>query len=131
MKGSKFLKVTGILMIIGGSIGIIAGIIAVIGVGALAALLGVGSGLLTASAVLCLVSGICSLIAGIVGVKNCKNAAASKKCIVWGILVAVLSLTGNILGVVAGSDFNVFNALIGLVLPVLYIIGAAMNGKEA
>ena len=44
MKGRKFLKVTGILMIIGGSIGMIGGIIAVIGVGALAAILETSSG---------------------------------------------------------------------------------------
>ena len=34
MKGRKFLKVTGILMIIGGAFGIIGGIVAMIGAGA-------------------------------------------------------------------------------------------------
>ena len=38
MKGQKYLKVTSILMIIGGVIGIIAGIIAILGVSALVAL---------------------------------------------------------------------------------------------
>ena len=37
MKGRKFLKVTGILMIIGGAFGIIGGIVAMFGAGALAA----------------------------------------------------------------------------------------------
>ena len=40
MKGQKYLKVTSILMIIGGVIGIIAGIIAILGVSALVALTG-------------------------------------------------------------------------------------------
>lgn len=35
MKGQKFLKVTSILMIIGGVIGVIAGIIAILGISAL------------------------------------------------------------------------------------------------
>ena len=39
MKGRKFLKVTGILMIIGGGFGIIGGILAMLGAGALAAVL--------------------------------------------------------------------------------------------
>ena len=38
MKGQKFLKVTSVLMIIGGVIGVIAGIIAILGISALAAL---------------------------------------------------------------------------------------------
>lgn len=46
MKGKKFLKVTGILMIIGGAFGIIAGIIALVGVGAMAAILETSSGAL-------------------------------------------------------------------------------------
>ncbi len=51
MKGQKFLKVTSILMIIGGVIGVIAGIIAILGISALAALVetGEGTGLLYAS----------------------------------------------------------------------------------
>ena len=40
MKGSKFLKVTGILMIIGGAIGLILGIVALVSTAGLAALVG-------------------------------------------------------------------------------------------
>ena len=70
MKGQKFLKVTGILMIIGGAFGIIAGIVAILGVSGLAALSGsaAGTGLLYAASFLCLISGIVQLIAGIQGV---------------------------------------------------------------
>ena len=60
MKGQKFLKVTSILMIIGGVIGVIAGIIAILGISALAALVetGEGTGLLYASSHYCN-AGIC------------------------------------------------------------------------
>ena len=74
MKANNFLKVTGILMIIGGAIGIIIGIIAVLGLGALAAMAGAGAGgigaLLVVSVILVLISPIIQLIAGILGVKN-------------------------------------------------------------
>lgn len=132
MKGNKFLMVTGILMIIGGAFGIIAGIVAILGVSGLAALAGsaTGTGMLYLASFLCLASGIVQLIAGVMGVKNCEKPEMAQKCIVWGAIVAALSVLGNILNVVAGSSFNVTSLLIGLILPALYIYGAYLNKKE-
>lgn len=132
MKGNKFLMVTGILMIIGGAFGIIAGIVAILGVSGLAALAGsaAGTGMLYLASFLCLASGIVQLIAGVMGVKNCEKPEMAQKCIVWGAIVAALSVLGNILNVVAGSSFNVTSLLIGLILPALYIYGAYLNKKE-
>ena len=74
-KGSGFLKVTGILMIIGGGISIIMGIIAALGVAALAYISDgkASSALLYASVVLMLVSAAAELTVGIIGIINCKN----------------------------------------------------------
>ena len=128
-KGSGFLKVTGILMIIGGALSIILYIIAIIGIAALVYLSEgeLSSGLLYTAGVLGLVSAVVQLIAGIIGVKNCKKPEKAKTCIVWGILVIAICVIGSILNVVGGSDFSVSSLLIGLVLPVLYIIGAVKN----
>lgn len=131
MKGRKFLKVTGILMIIGGSIAIIAGIIAVIGASAMAVLLETSAGGLIFASVLTLVSAVIQLIAGIMGVKNSARPEKAQSCLVMGVLVALFSVAGNIMTVVLGSDFNVIGLITGLVLPVLYIIGAVLNKKEA
>ena len=82
-KSNTLLKVAGILMIIGGSIGIILGIIAVLGVGALAIALGseASLGLLMFAAILTLVSAVVSLIAGIVGVKNAACLLYTSRCV--------------------------------------------------
>ena len=67
MKGHKFLKITGILMIVSAAISILAGVF-VGGLGALAAGLGAASGLTFsywAALFLTLVGGICQLIAGV------------------------------------------------------------------
>ncbi|MGI6168724.1 MAG: hypothetical protein ACOYI4_03270 [Christensenellales bacterium] len=131
-KSNGFLKVTGILMIIGGGIGIIVGIIAVLGVGLLVAALGAeGSlGMLTIAAILSLVSAAVSLVAGILGVVNAAKPEKAIVCIVFGILTAVLSVLGNVLTTAGGGDFSVINLIIGLVLPVLYLIGAFQNKKR-
>lgn len=131
-KGSDFLKVTGILMIIGGGLSIILGIFAVLGVAAMVYISGgeVSSAMLYASVVLIIVSAVAQLAAGIIGVVNCKKPEKSGSCIVWGVIVAALCVAGTILNSVGGGSFSIFYLMLGLVLPVLYIIGAVLNKKE-
>ena len=133
MNGHKFLKVTGILMIIGGALSAILGIVAVLGVAALAYIASAQTeaGMLYASTILLLISGVVELIAGIIGVINAEKPQKAKACIVWGALVAILSVAGTILGVVGGSDFSVSGLVLGLVLQVIYIIGAVKNMQSA
>lgn len=129
MDGHKFLKVTGILMIIGGALSIVLGIVAVLSVAALHYLVSgeAQTAMLIASTILFLVGGIVELIAGIVGVVNAEKPQKAKTCLVWGILVAVLGVASSILGVAGGGDFNFSSLVLGLVLPVLYIVGAGKN----
>ena len=125
-KGASFLKVTGILMIIGGGIALIVAIVALLGIAALATL-GVSSAMLYAAGALTLLSAVAELVTGIIGVVNAKRADKAGLCMAWGIVVAVLCVAGCILTVAAGDAFPVFSLILGLVLPVLFIIGAAKN----
>ena len=131
MKGRKFLKVTGILMIIGGAFGIIGGIVAMIGAGALAAVLETSAGGLMLASALILASAVFQLIAGIMGVKNCDKPEKAQSCLVMGVIVAILSVSGNFISNVLGSSFNILSYATGLVIPVLYIIGAVKNKEPA
>lgn len=131
MKGSKFLKVTGILMIIFGALALILSIVAAIGLAALASL-DLNTWQYTAAVILMLVGSIFELIAGIVGVKNCNKPEKAGTCMVWGIIVIALSVLSNVLTLVGNPDnFSIVNLLTGLVIPVLYLIGAVMNKKAA
>ena len=131
MKGHKFLKVTGILMIAAAVFYIIAGVF-IGGLGALAAGLGAGSGL-TASYYLALLvtlaGGICQLIAGIVGVKHSESSENSRKCVTWGIVVIAFTVLGAILNTINSAKFDVGSIVTGLVVPALYIYGAILNSK--
>ena len=121
MKGHKFLKVTGILMIIAAVFSIIAGVL-VGGLGVLAAGLGAESGLTFpywAALFLTLVGGICQMIAGIKGIKHSKRSEKAGKLI-------VLSIVMNL---VNGGEFNVVSILTGIAIPALYIYGAVLNSK--
>jgi hypothetical protein len=135
-KGNALLKVSGILMIIGGSIGLILGVIAVIGVGLLVRLLqelgeSANEGLLMFGAVLFLIGSIIQFVAGIVGVKNAKKPDKAMVCIVFGILTVLVSVLSTVLTMAGGGDFNAISLGIGLVLPALYLIGAFQNKKRA
>ena len=131
MKGRKFLKVTGILMIIGGAFGIIGGIVAMIGAGALAAVLETSAGGLMLASALILASAVFQLIAGIMGVKNCDKPEKAQSCLVMGVIVAILSVAGNVISNILDSSFNILSYATGLIIPVLYIIGAVKNKEPA
>ena len=131
MKGSKFLKVTGILMIVFGALALILSIVAAIGLAALAAL-DLNTWQYTLAVILMLVGSIFEMIAGIVGVKNCNKPEKAGTCMVWGIIVIALSVLSNVLTLVGNPDnFSIVNLLTGLVIPVLYLIGAVLNKKAA
>ena len=124
MEGHKFLKVTGILMIIAG--------VFVGGLGALAAGFGAASGLTFAywaALFLTLVGGIFQLIAGIKGVKHSKRSEKAGKLIIWGAIVAGFSVLSIVMNLVNGGEFNVISVLTGIAVPALYIYGAILNSK--
>lgn len=128
-QGSKMLKVTGILMIIGGAIALVIALIAVIGIAAAASLAAgaLGGGIIALAviaSILSLLGGGIELAAGILGVKNWNQPAKAQSCIVFGAIIIALSVLSNILNLASGSEFNLFTLLLGLVLPVLYLIGA-------
>ena len=131
MKGHKFLKSTGILMIVAAAFSIIAGVF-VGGLGVLAAGLGAASGLTFAywaALFLTLVGGICQLIAGIKGVRHSKRSEKVGKLIAWGVIVAVFSILSMVMNLVNGGEFNGVNLLTGVAVPALYIYGAVLNSK--
>lgn len=137
MKGKTFLQVTGILMIIGGGIGFIASL-ALGGLTTVLAIMGGevdGMGALIALAaiavVLSIIGSVVELVAGIIGVKNCGKPEKAGVCLGWGIAVIVISVISNILTIAGGSDFSVLSLILGLVLPVLYVVGAVLNKKSA
>lgn len=127
--GSKFLKVTGILMIIFGSIALIIAIVALLGLGVLEAM-GAPMGLLWASGIIALLGAVAEFVAGIIGVVNWNKPNKANTCIVWGIAVAAMCVISNIFTLIGyPENFNLFSLLTGLVIPVLYLIGAFKNKK--
>ena len=126
MKGQKILKITSILMIIGGIIAAIAGVIAILGVSALAALSGcaVGTGLLFASSILVTVDSVIQFIAGIKGIGACNAPQKAASCIKWGIIIAILTIISIVIGIVGGGEFSITSLVLNLLLPGLYVYGA-------
>lgn len=122
-KSNMFFEIMNILMIIGGVVGIISGVIAVLGAGVLAETMGDSAsfGLLMFAAILMWASGTTGLITGITGARKAVKPEKVMVCIVFGSLTVVLTALGNILSVAGGGSLNVVGLIIGLVLPVLYL----------
>ena len=122
--GKGLLKVSGILLIIFAAISIVMLVFGMIAAATLGGALGAAVGGIVL--VLGLVSAAFSLIMGILGVKYANVPAKATVCMVFAIIAIVLQLISLISG-----DTNVISALIGLILPVLYLIGALKNKQAA
>ena len=125
--GSSFLRVCGILMIIGAILSLVFAVIAVI------VIRQPGSGLNTpihwVSVVLAFVGSLIELIAGILGVRYANRPEKAKTCIVCGVLVILMTLLSQVISAVSGGEVNFLNALTGLLVPILYVIGAFKNQR--
>ena len=131
-KGATLLKVTGIIMIIGSALSFIISIVAIVGIAQT-----IRNPFLTVSAVavtaviIAPIHLLIEFITGIVGVKNCKRPEKASTCITWGVLSALSCILVNLLTISSGGSFSAFSVILGLVLPVLFIIGAVQNKQES
>ena len=100
-------------MIIGGVIAVVVGVLAILGISALAALSGSteGIGLLYASSILVTVASVIQFIAGIKGIGACSDSQKA----------AFISM---IIGLVGGGTFSITSLVLNLLLPGLYVYGA-------
>ena len=133
MKGSKFLKITGILMIIAGALAIVLGIIAIIGLNSAVATITitggvVPEGLLLFACILTIIAAAVELFAGIIGVKYCNMPEKAKTCIIWGFIVLAICVISAIINLL-GQSFNLMSIITSVLVPVLYLIGAFKNKK--
>ncbi|MBQ7129210.1 MAG: hypothetical protein IJO19_04410, partial [Clostridia bacterium] len=72
-----------------------------------------------------LIGCIAEFVAGIIGVANWKKPEKAKTCIVWGIIIIALCVVSNVVTLIAyPKSFSAFSLLSGLVMPILYLIGA-------
>ncbi len=132
-----FLKVMGIIMIVGGILGIILGIVGALGVGAVVALAAatgteIGSGLLIVASILGIVASVFELIAGINGVKNCDKPQLAQKCVILGVIIIGIAILSNVFTLIAYADsFNVLGLVTGLIVPVLYLVASLQLKKMA
>lgn len=129
--GAKFLKVTGILMIIFGAISIVFSIIGFLGMGIIEASGVAKLGLLWVAMIIGFAGSVAELVAGIIGVINCEKPEKAQTCLILGIIVAALTVLSSLFTLIAYSEnFSVFSLFSGLVVPVLYIIGALKNKQN-
>lgn len=131
-KGQTFLKVTSILMIIGGALGALSCLLGIAGVALLAAAADSHAAalLLYVALVLAILACVAQFITGLKGLKTCKTGENAGKCVVWGAIVAGITLLSTVISILNGGEFTITNILLNLVVPVLYIYGAAQVKKH-
>lgn len=131
MKGKTYLKVTGILLLIGGILGVLCYGLLTLLLGVALVDQGTGSGAIpvTAIVVVYVIASIIQLVAGVMGIKGCNQSSKADGCFKIGIVVLIISILAAIVNM-AGAGFTfsgILYALLGLVVPGLYIYGAKLN----
>ncbi len=127
--GKTLLLVVGILLVIFSGLSMIAVIPTLILGFASLSLGGVGFIILLAAVLAC-ASVIIDLIAGILGIVNREKPEKAKTCMALGVTMIVIAAL-NILSSIGAQDFNIFSAIFGLLLPILYTVGASKNKNAA
>lgn len=131
MKGKTYLKVTGILLLIGGILGVLCYGLLTLLLGVALVDQGTSSGAIpvTAIVVVYVIASIIQLVAGVMGIKGCNKSSKADGCFKIGIVVLIISILAAIVNM-AGAGFTfsgILYALLGLVVPGLYIYGAKLN----
>lgn len=133
---SKLLKVVSIIWVIFAGIGVVLSVIAISALGAassLGAAMGatVDVGMLTVATIISIAGSAIALIAAILGIMNSSKPEKAQICIIFGCLVIALSIISTVISLVSGGTFDIFSFIIGLIIPVLYLIGAFQLKKSA
>ena len=107
-KGQKFLKVTSILMIVGGAL---AGVTCLLGIAGVAMLASLADGhaaalMLYLALALALAAAVAEFIAGLKGLKTCKTGGDAHKCVVWGAVVAGITVVSSVMNVAGGGSVS-------------------------
>jgi len=133
--GRGLLKISGILLIILGSLQLLLGLLSIAGIfmpgviEAAAEQAGTTAEMVIIGAVVLVILGAIYLVAGILGVKNCDKPEKVQVCFVVGVIMILIVIVSAGMDAMAGN-LKWYNILIGLVFPVLYLLGAIKN-KEA
>lgn len=134
-KSSKFLKVTGILMIIGGSFAIItcfvfllfSVIVAFVDNNALREVISSVGSFGIVGFIIALLGGAVQFFTGLSGVKNSKKPEKANVCIILGTITTLFFLTSQLISAFDHGDINLTDiifVLVGLLLPSIYLISA-------
>lgn len=127
--GKNYLLVVGILLVIGGGLSMFL-VIPTLLLGIASLSMGGLGMILFLAALLACATAIIDLIAGILGIVNRNKPEKAKICMGFGITMIVFAVLGFISSIGA-QDVNYVSAIFGLVLPILYLVGAVKNKNAA
>ena len=125
--GSKMLKVVSIIMLVFCGLSVLGGLLLMGGMsllGAAGGSAGVGAAVGAIFFIVMLLSVGLQLAAGILGVKNWNRPDKAQPSIVLGIIILVFAAISLFSSFSGGDASNIMSSIVGLVLPVLYVVAA-------
>jgi hypothetical protein len=121
--GKGLLRVSSILMVILSSLVLVLALIGIIAAGTIGGIIIAAAS--TFVVIFAFLPTIAVFITGVLGIAYAGKPEKATVCLVFGIVVVILTLIS-----IFTSGFT-WGHLVGLILPVLYVIGAARNKQAA
>lgn len=125
MKGSGLVKITSLLMIIGGTISGLNGTLTFLNIRGMILVVGNAKEALPLLGTISLVvlSSFIEIVTGLNGFKACKEPETAGKYIIYGIIVAALAFVSLAVNLLTTGVFNPLSLAFSLTIPALYIFG--------
>lgn len=87
------------------------------------------SALIVVAIILMILSVTLCLATGIIGVKTSEKPDKAQLCITFGIITIAFSTAVAIFAAIISAPISIIDFIVGLILPILYLIGAFQNKK--
>ena len=124
VKENMGLKVTAIIMLVGGIISAVLTLASIAGVALLNAI-GIKSALIYIGIIVSVAGSVLMIVAGANGIKAAKDPAKAPACVKLGIVIIALKVFAILVNVIGGAGFDFTSLALGLILPCLYTAYAA------
>ena len=124
VKENMGLKVTAIIMLVGGIISAVLSLTSIAGV-ALLNLIGIKSALIYIAIIVAVGGSVVQIVAGANGIKAAKDPTKAPACVKLGVVIIALNIFASLLNIIAGNGFDFTSLALGLILPCLYTAFAA------
>lgn len=130
-EGCSVLRVTSIILVVYAAVALISALFIMMGVYFAAAddVVGLAAGVAAVVGIVAFVGGLLNLFVGLVGLRASKRSQKNTLAFALGIVSVIFGVYSLVTAIGAGDPGSIANAVVGMILPTLYLYGVVQTRK--